>query len=68
MEIAPPIAEKWPFCVRFAFQKAGSVPDFDFLCNAALIAKRLGPPPIILRSGSGSRCSHEPWFFPVMKK
>jgi hypothetical protein len=68
MEIVPPIAEKWTFCIRFAFQKAGSVPDFDFLCNAALTAKRFGPLPIIPRFGSGSRSSPEPWFFSMMKK
>jgi hypothetical protein len=46
MEIVPPIAEKWTFCVRFAFQNAGSVPDFEFLRNAALTVNRFGPPPI----------------------
>jgi hypothetical protein len=43
MEIAPPIAEKWTDCVRFAIQKAGSVPDFDFLRNVAEINKRRSP-------------------------
>jgi hypothetical protein len=46
MEIVPPIAEKRTFCIRFAFQKAGSVPDFVFLCNVALIGNRVGSPAI----------------------
>jgi hypothetical protein len=48
MGIEPPIAEKWTFCIRFAFQKAGSVPDFDFLRNAAVTGD-LGCPPAIAR-------------------
>jgi hypothetical protein len=43
MKNEPPIAEKWTFRIRFAFQKAGFVPDLEFLCNAALIGIHVGP-------------------------
>jgi hypothetical protein len=46
MEIAPPIAENWTICIHFAFQKAGSVPDFDFLRNAAVTGDLSRPPAI----------------------
>jgi hypothetical protein len=54
MEIVPPIAEKWTFCILFAFQKAGSVPDFVFLRNAALTGKHRGPSAILWKLTPGN--------------